>query len=195
MKYNYIPNTGDLNDTLVNGFYVCNGDASHLPSTATYFVMVTSTGNYILQYATNAGNNVTYTRTYYNDNWTSWKEVTTDMPSFYKDYQNLSSLITGINYGNSLYIVPEVINISADRDETILRYLCNRYPSTVSALYVGRFSYVTQGFFAIMIYSTNDIVSTTNLPRYSFGLLCQWSGIFNFFNTSEGVLSTLWSAT
>ena len=60
-------------------------------------------GNFKYQLYTELQNTKTFCRASYDANtWSSWKEVTTDMPSFYKDYSTLASLATALGVRGDL---------------------------------------------------------------------------------------------
>ena len=58
------------------GAYLCNGDAAHLPSAATYYLLAYYVGSdRVLQYATRANDGAVYTRCNNNGTWTSWSRI------------------------------------------------------------------------------------------------------------------------
>ena len=64
--------TDDINNNKTTGYFLCNGDAAHLPSIATYHLLVFSRGSEVIQFAVESGTSVLKVRTLRNNLWTSW---------------------------------------------------------------------------------------------------------------------------
>ena len=74
--------TTDINDVKTTGFYLCNGDAPHLPSLATYLLEVIVHGSVLVQKAYKPEGGDVYIREYRNS-WNDWVKVALNYPAFW----------------------------------------------------------------------------------------------------------------
>lgn len=74
---------------------MCSNSVTNVPSS--YGLLHTSNYSGIMFEQTFVSTNGSrYIRKYSNDSWSNWEVISTDMPSFYKDYSTLTALSAGL---------------------------------------------------------------------------------------------------
>ena len=94
-------------DTITSGIHMCLGNVTNLPSGYSNYGIL-----YTIRNSTTMCIQIYYTisaiqiyRVYANGAWGNWQEISTNIPSFYKDYNDLSSLASAVGViPNSVFI-------------------------------------------------------------------------------------------
>lgn len=176
--------SGDANNCML-GVYLCNGDAAHLPSAATYYLLAHKIGSdRVLQYATRANDGAVYTRCNNNGTWTSWSRIdnygTTSL-------EGLASAILGqatdfpSNADMNNYKTP---GIYRTYNNTIANTIINGPASLGGRAYTMVVIPGIQGGRAVQIILVNAFASG-NTSIYVRSYSTSWSGWYSLETTSD----------
>ena len=96
--------SGNLSDINREGLWIVHYDIDHNPNATDFpssfgdviFFQDTIDGYIYRELFAFSVGNTCYHRRAWAGNWTSWKEISTDIPAFYKDYSTLAGLADGM---------------------------------------------------------------------------------------------------
>lgn len=101
---------GDFND-VPNGrtlFIAAGSTALNAPNNGLNdyrgILQTAESGSFKYQLYTEVQNRRTFMRGAYGDTWSAWQEISYDIPSFYKNYNDISSLASSVNTASWKYI-------------------------------------------------------------------------------------------
>ena len=172
--------TSDLNNTFTPGVYEFEHTDPNKPINYGACLVFRKSNTRIYQLAYGY-DNLTTCHTYfrmYADSWTAWQEVTTEMPTFYKNFATLSGLVTGINDINITYN-----SGITDLNDVSNKYLWTRFTSKPTNAPSGL---STEGGFLLHA----AINPSTNKVQFMF----DYDGAHGFFRTYWGTSWRAWVA-
>ena len=96
--------SGNLSDINREGLWLVHYDIDHNPNATDFpspfgdviFFQGTIVENIYHELFAFSNDNICYHRRGWSGNWTSWKEVSTNIPDFYKNYNDLNALATAL---------------------------------------------------------------------------------------------------
>ena len=125
--------------------------------------------------------------------------ITTGIQTFsgnkiFNDSVTINDCLTSKNINNTiatkltLFSTPQIENSSTSSYfKELLKWICLNYTNKVDYIFKGRVAPNSFGSVNIFIYNTNDIDSTTGLPKFSSGTYTQVGGTIYTFGTNNYV--------